>query len=240
MLLLVLLGIVLGGMAVMLALVLHWRRRGIFLNSTTSPTRQLLIPSFTMSQVVFQHRPSVWLAVRSRNLHEVQTALGLNNPKPCSWIEGIVRDKKFFIAPPVNGWILVVGAALPEPEDDVDQTFRFLVNLSRKLGQVQYFAANRVLGHHAWAMIEAGRVVRAYAWAGQTLWNQGVKTRAELELGLKCYRYFEGPGRLSFGQVDTIALNTEKVPLLAARWSLDPASIDERLLVRSQGIAEAS
>lgn len=238
-LLLILFGVVLGGVSVMVALVLHWRRRGVFLNSPSGVSSLQFSPGFTPSQVVFQHRPAAWLAIRSRNPHAVQTALGLSNPKPCSWIEGLVREQKFFIAPPVNGWILVVGSGLPDAGDDVDDTFRFLLGLSRKLGQVQFFAANRVLGHHTWALIEAGRVVRAYAWAGQTLWNQGVKTRAELELGLKCFRYFEGPERMTFGQTDFIALNTEKVPLLAARWSFDPASIDERLLVRSHGIAEA-
>ena len=239
-LLLILFGVVLGGVSVMVALILHWRRRGIFLNSSLGVSSLQFFPGIHSHQVVFQHRPAAWLAIRSRNLHAVQTALGLHNPRPCTWIEGIVREQKFFIAPPVNGWILVVGSGLPDAGDDVDATFRFLLNLSRKLGQVQFFAADRVLGHHAWAMVEAGRVVRAYAWAGQTHWNQGVKTRAELELGLKCFRYFEGPERLSFGQTDVIALNTEKVPLLAARWSLDPASIDERLLVRSHGISEAS
>ncbi|MFO1488268.1 MAG: hypothetical protein U1F65_07310 [Verrucomicrobiota bacterium] len=239
-LLLILLGVVLGMMAVFVAFALHLRRRGVSLTSHRGVPSLQFFPSFHPPHVVFQHRPPVWLAIRSRNLHAVQSALGLLNPRPCSWIEGIVREQKLFIAPPVNGWILVVGSGLPEVTDDVDETFRFLLGLSRKVGQVQYFAANRVLGHHAWAMAEAGRIVRAYAWAGQTLWNQGVKTRAELELGLKCYHYFEGPGRLTFGQTDVIALNTEKVPLLAARWSLDPASIDERLLVRTHGIAEAS
>jgi hypothetical protein len=80
-------------------------------------------------------------------------------------------------------------------------------------------------------------VVRAYAWAGKTLWNQGVKTRAELELGLKCFHYLETPERPLFGQPDVIAVNTEKVPRLAARWSLDPAAIDERLFEQSRGIA---
>jgi len=238
-LLLILVGGVLGGVAVVLALVLHWRRRGVFSHATAGVPSLQFFPGFTAAQVVFQHRPAAWLAVRSRNLPAVQAALGLSNPRPCSWLEGIVREQKLFIAPPVNGWILVVGSGLPDAGDDVDATFCFLLGLSRKLGHVQFFAANRVLGHHAWAMAEAGRVVRAYAWAGQTLWNQGVKTRAELELGLKCFGYFEGPGRAVFGQADVIAMNTEKVPLLAARWSLDPAAINERLLVRTRGIAEA-
>ncbi len=239
-LLLILVGVVLGGVAVMVTLVIHWRNRGVLFSPTVGVSSLQLFPGFTVSQVVFQYRPASWLAIRSRNLSAVQAALGLNNPRPCSWMEGIVREQKLFIAPPVNGWILVVGSGVPDAADDVDATFRYLLNLSRKLGHVQFFAANRVLGHHAWAVVEAGRVVRAYAWAGQTLWNQGVKTRAELELGLKCFRYFEGPERIAFGQTDVIAMNTEKVPLLAARWSLDPAAIDERLLVKTRGIAEAS
>src|SRR5581483_11374488 len=151
-------------------------------------------------------------AVRSRNPRAVQEALNLHNAKPCTWTEGLAGEQRLFIAPPVNGWILVVGSEVPDPAEDVDVCFRFLTDLSRKLGQVQYFSANRVLGHHAWVQLTSGRVVRAYAWAGRTLWNQGVKTRAELELGLKCFHYFENPERLSFGPSDLILTNTEKVP----------------------------
>jgi hypothetical protein len=119
----------------------------------------------------------------------------------------------------------------------VDGCFRFLLGLSRKLGHIQYFSANRILNHHAWVRAEAGRIVRAYAWADRTVWNQGVKTRAELELGLKCLQYFESPERSLFGAPEILTTNTEKVPLLASRWSLDPASIDERVIDHAVGIA---
>ena len=233
-LLLILLGIVLGGLAVLVVLASRWHRPGF---AQAVGLRRPAFPNFTPPHIVFQHRPAAWLAIRSRNLRAVQTALALNNPQPCTWSEGIVREQKLFIAPPVNGWILVIGSGLPDASDDPDATFRLLLGLSRKLGHVQFFAANRVLGHHAWAQAEAGRIVRAYAWAGQTMWNQGIKTPGELELGLKCFRYFDGPQRISYGQTDVIAANTEKVPLLAARWSLDPAAIDERLLVNARGVA---
>jgi hypothetical protein len=184
----------------------------------------------------FPERPPCWLAIRSRNLLAVQSALGLHNPKPCTWIEGLAGEQKLFIAPPVKGWILVIGCGLPDPGDDVDVCFRFLIGLSRKLGHVQYFCLNRVLSHHAWVRAESGRIIRAYAWAGKTLWNQGIKTAAELELGLKCFAYLETPQH-DFGQPDVVALNTEKVPALAARWSLDPAGIDDRLIEHAHGIA---
>jgi hypothetical protein len=182
-------------------------------------------------------RPDCWLAVKSHSLIAVQSALGLHNPKPCSWIEGLADDERLFIAPPVKGWILVLGSGLPDPSEDVDACFRFVVDISRKLGQVQFFSAGRILHYHAWVKADGGRVLRAYAWAGQTIWKQGVPTRAEKDLDLKCFDYAEAAERISFGQPDVIAANADKVPLLAARWSLDPARIEDRFFGNERGIA---
>lgn len=194
-------------------------------------------PACPYERTCIFRRPGCWLAVKSRNLLAVQSALGLHNVKPCSWTEGITGDEKLFVAPPVKGWILVMGSGLPDPGDDVDVCFRFVVSLSRKLGQVQFFSASRVLNHHAWIKVDGGRVVRAYAWAGRTLWQQGSRTTAEDELGLKCFDYMEPAERVSFGVPDPVALNVDKVPLLAARWSLDPARIEDRALEAQHGVA---
>ena len=197
--------------------------------------------AFTSPHPLFEHtamfrRPDCWLAIKSRSLVAVQTALGLHNAKPCSWWEGVAEGDKLFIAPPVKGWILVLGSGLPDPSDDVDRCFRFVVELSRKLGQVQFFCASRILHHHAWVRAEGGRVIRAYAWAERTLWKQGNPTRAEKELEMKCFDYWEPAERTGFGQPDSVALNVDKLPLLAARWSLDPARIDQRFLENECGI----
>jgi hypothetical protein len=182
--------------------------------------------------------PSRWLAIKSNNLQIVQSALCMHNPIPCSWEEGMSRAQrqKLFIAPPIHGWILAVGAALPDPSDDVDESFHFIVDLSRKLGEVQFFSANRVLQHHAWVKANQGRVVRAYAWAGTTLWNQGPKTHAEIALGLKCFDYCHEEPRM-FAAHELLRSNTEKISLLAARWSIDPTAINAARMERSQGIA---
>jgi hypothetical protein len=192
---------------------------------------------FAPPRQAFLLRPSSWLAVHSRRPAAVQSALGLHNARPCTWMEGLANDRELFIAPPVNGWILIVGSGLPDPVEDVDACFRFLLDLSRKLGHVQFFHANTVSGHHAWVRAESGRIVRAYVWAGETLWNQGIKTRAELELGLKCFRYLETPESALFGQPEISSANVNKVPLLASRWSFDPASIELRELEQASGIA---
>src|SRR5271165_2594366 len=46
--------------------------------------------------------PGCWLAIKSRSSLAVQSALGLHNPKPCSWIQGLAGEGKLFIAPPVK------------------------------------------------------------------------------------------------------------------------------------------
>jgi hypothetical protein len=170
---------------------------------------------------IFPQRPACWLAIRAATPERVRSALGLSRFVPCSWAEGMTGEHEFFISPRVNGWVIVTGLAIPTPDDDVDECFRFLVSLSRKLGHVQFFHAQRFLHHHAWARLDDGYVTRAYAWADGTVWNQGPKTRPEIELGVKCFDYGEPCPR------SVAARNAEKVSRLAARWNFDPAAVDE-------------
>jgi len=234
-LLLLLVSIALSFGISMIALAVR-RARGITppLGSAPQPEEASFGP---LERTCMFRRPGCWLAIKGNTLFSVQSALGLHNPKPCSWIQGLAGDEKLFIAPPVKGWILVFGSGLPDPSDDVDACYRFVVDLSRKLGHVQFFSLSRVLHYHAWVKAETGKVLRAYVWAGQTLWQQGRQTQAENDLNLKCYGYTETVERTSFGSPDPISANVDKVPQLAARWSLDPAHIDSRFLEAAPGIA---
>ena len=234
-LLLALLLFALGGGMAMLVLVRRWAQDR---HPTFDPiARPVEFTDYSSLIGPRAMRPGCWLAIRSRQLPAVQAALGLRNPRPCSWSEGLTADRSLFIAPPVNGWTLVFGSGLPDPGDDVDVTFRFLRGLSRKLGQVQFFQADTLLQHHAWVLTESGRVVRAYAWAGATVWNQGVKTAAEIALGVKCFGYGENTTASDWTVADYLVANVDKVPQLARRWSLDPSEIDRRTLARARGIA---
>ncbi len=222
---------------ILVFLVLHWRYRRILSDlspSKAGPERP------EPASLNYRHlkRPNCWLAIKNRNLLTVQSALALHNPKPCSWMEGLLRDgdRNVFVSPSVSGWILVIGSALPDPSDDVDACFRFLMELSRKLGHVQYFGSHDALDHHAWAQTENGRVLRAYAWAGRTLWNQGEPTPEESDLGMKCYDYEETAESPPFSSVEFIASNSDKLHLLAARWSIDPEEIDKRFIEQDWGI----
>jgi len=222
--------------AVMLFLwmmVLHRRVRA----AAQLVARPIAVPTFASA---FAPRPPLWLVVRATDARKVQAALGLDQPTPCSWKEGMTGKRRFFIGPPVNGWIIVTGSGLPNPSCDVDDCFRFLSDLSQRLGHVQLFHADRILHHHAWARAENGVVTRAYAWAGETIWNQGAKTPAEIELSMKCFRYGEEPNANSWAAVEWTAANVGKVPLLATQWSLDPARLNDRARNHAGGIAGES
>jgi hypothetical protein len=101
--------------------------------------------------------------------------------------------------------------------------------LSRKLGHVQYFHAEKFTHHHAWARVDDGCVTRAYAWAGETVWNQGTKTIPESRLGLKCFNYGDSGATREIAE-----MNFEKVGRAGgSRWSVGPGGdFDERCWIR--------
>jgi hypothetical protein len=180
-------------------------------------------------------RPCCWVAVRGVSPETVKLALGLNRAEPCSWAEGLSGGHDFFISPRLNGWVIVTGMGLPNPTDDVEATFLFLTALSQQLGHVQYFYASRLLHHHAWARLDDGCVTRGYAWAGETVWNQGTKSVPEIETGVRLFDYGEYAATVLDAEV-----NFDKVPQLAARWSLDPAEVKLNSFRPAMGIAGES
>jgi hypothetical protein len=226
----------LGALCVLLVLQVRQSKKSLALTKP-SVARQPMSREQKAKPLLFDF-PGRWLAVKSANPHSVQNALGLNNPTPCSWEQGLARsqDFKLFVSPPINGWILVAGLGLPDPSDDVDQVFHFILGLSRKVGHVQYFSVNRAVNSHAWVLADQARVRRAYAWAGTTLWTQGELTAAEKELAMTCFDYGEAspphfpPHEMHRGNID-------KVSLLAGLWSVDPTALDQSAHALGPGIA---
>jgi hypothetical protein len=205
------------GVAVMVFLwMIFLHRRNRAAEEFHRPARKIF-PARAASAI----RPATWLAVRSLEPAAVRAALA---------------DKdEFFISPRVNGWVIVTGPGLPDPGDDVDACHFFLTALSRELGHVQFFHMEKFSAHHAWARMDDGCVTRAYAWAGETIWNQGAQTLAENALSLKCSGYGEDSEIEFWTTKENASANVEKIPLLAARWSVDP-----EILHRAKGIAGES
>jgi hypothetical protein len=203
-----------AGMIFLWIIALHRRKLAV-------ETPRLTTEEISHSPAAQAIRPNTWLAIRSVDADTVRDAL---------------KDKNdFYISRRVNGWVIVTGPGLPNPSEDVDACHLFLTALSRELGHVQYFHVDNFSAHHAWARLDDGCVTRAYAWAGDTIWNQGTKTVAENGLGMKCPGYGEDSETAFWVKKEKAAVNVEKIPQLAARWSLDP-----ELLHRTGGLAGGS
>jgi len=230
MMLLALQGLALGIGFILLGWMLAVHRRQRLERQTLSP-----LHSFFPAGNPAPARPVCWLAIRSASPEAVRAALGLNRAEPCSWAEGLAGSHEFFISPRVHGWVIVTGLGLPNPTDDVDATFLFLTALSRKLGHVQYFYASRLLHHHGWARLDDGCVTRAYAWTGETVWSQGIETLPEIEVDVKLFNYGDYTATILDAE-----MNYQKVPQLAARWSLDPAEVKLNSTRQSIGLAGES
>jgi hypothetical protein len=61
-------------------------------------------------------------------------------------------------------------------------------------------------------------------------------TAAEAAVGVACPGYLDEPETVD-GMHDFATCNVEKVPLIAARWSLDPASLETGAMQTCHGIA---
>lgn len=221
-------GVVLIGAVAMITVHRHqlrqWRRQ----NRLVDPLTQLT--SARRRAVAFP-LPNRWIAIRSSNTPHLRAVLSLRGPA-VGWSDALsrARDRELFLSPAVDGWSFVIGGALPDPAIDVDAVYRMLVGLSREIGEVQFFSLDRVLGFHGWARLRDGRVLRGYAWAGETLWNEGRMTLDERLLGFRCHDYGEEPPVVQYGETNPAITNTERVPLLARRWGMELAAATEMLL----------
>jgi hypothetical protein len=94
-----------------------------------------------------------WLAVRNGSVEAVAAPLGLSGADPVEWSAGCDRayESGVFVADPVDGWVLAHGARTLGAWLDATQPHfpDRLKQLSTALGEVQFFATNRIVEHHA-------------------------------------------------------------------------------------------
>ena len=141
----------------------------------------MVAPKFVKKRVIFAAEPDspksfgcgmAWLAIKADDPNAVAEALDLTDLVPANWNSGIgtIYDAKLgdtyaFVSPPVKGWIFVAGIPLPLPvgRSFVDKLTPLLARLSGAFRDVQYFAAYPDIDLFAWARLERGRMVRAFA-----------------------------------------------------------------------------
>ena len=174
-----------------------------------------------------------WLAIRTTDAAAVIELLELEGAEPANWNSGVgaIYDPSFgdrfvFVSPPVKGWTLVAGLALPMPASAnfVEKLHPLLSELGRRFTDIQYFAAFPIIDFFGWARIDRGRVTRAFA-VGEAgvVWDLGKPTAAERRLGLSLMELRGIKGRLGDVGGPLVLHPTERhVFSLASVWSLDP------------------
>ncbi|MBT3068770.1 hypothetical protein [Rhodoferax sp. U11-2br] len=141
---------------------------------------------------------SSWFAVKTQEPKRVAEILGLVDLQRANWASGIAAaysfnskpngNKYVFISPPVTGWVLVVGLALPYPDRrsqgrnaNIDSRFNAMFGaLVANFDEVQFFGSYRVVGFEAWGRANGGRIEREFCYAdGEVYANVGPQTSVE-------------------------------------------------------------
>ncbi len=152
-----------------------------------------------------------WIAVRSQDPRILTGLLPVRAQTPASWRKGIeaaYKGEAVFVTPPVWGWTCLVGywAGGFEERNAAEVVQQRIVELSARCGEAQGFATHRVSEYHHWMLAKDGKLVRAFAYAGdqgKALCDSGELTPVELKLDLS-------------------APTEEDVMMVAGEWSFDP------------------
>ncbi len=170
---------------------------------------------------------TVWLAFRGATPQAVAKALDLREVSPLPWTAGLVGAYagRVFVTPPVDGWVLATSTRFPDAGGGpaTDAATPLLARLAHQFDEVQYFSTHEDIGWSAWARYVNGAATRKYAYLGAQgliLWNEGDPTPEERALNLD----------FSAKAVRDGAVPEEaNVFALAAKWSVDPSTLGQRL-----------
>ncbi|HEX4403616.1 MAG TPA: hypothetical protein VH560_02230 [Polyangia bacterium] len=170
---------------------------------------------------------TVWLAFKGTTTQAVAKALDLREVAPVGWTAGLVGAYagRVFVTPPVDGWVLATSTRFPDAGGgpSTDAATPLMARLSHEFDEVQYFSTHEDIGWNAWARYVNGAVVRKYAYLGAQgiiLWNEGDPTPEERALNLDFNAKAVRDGAVP---------EEANVFALAAKWSVDPSSLGQRL-----------
>ncbi len=187
-----------------------------------------------------------WLAVKSEDTAAVMACLGLEGGVAANWNSGIgtiydvhLGDAYVFVAPPVKGWTLIAGVALPHPLGNafIDKLTPLLTALSKRFVDVQYYAAFPIIDLFGWARLHKGKMVRAFVIGDSgVVLEKGRLTPEEKVLGLKLYDLRGIKGRKGdAGGAIVLYPTEEQVLRLASAWSLNPLRLDKIKIAPATG-----
>ncbi|HEX9517015.1 MAG TPA: hypothetical protein VF940_12675 [Streptosporangiaceae bacterium] len=172
-----------------------------------------------------------WLAILTEDTEAAAEALRVIDAHVASWAEGIDAAYEadqgrppVFVTPVVDGWTLAVlsGSKLFE-DDGLGGGALDLASLSRRFGEVQKFATHRVVEYQEWQRWVNGSLVRRYCWIGESgeiRFDEGEPISAEGNL-LRAADLGGDWEAFDFADEETVMA-------VAAEWSINPTTLDER------------
>ncbi len=180
----------------------------------------------------------MWIAVKTNDKEKIAQLLGLKNTHPQNWKTGIedAYSGKIFITPQVGEWTLIVGNGLAgkNSKSELDEAHSYeekIIKLSKEFGEAQFFATHRVTEYHVWAKAIKGKIVRFYSFIGERGENilvEGEPTSAEKRYNLINTFSKEAEDEKYFETTDLVFPEESLVMKIAANWSVDPTTLEER------------
>lgn len=171
-----------------------------------------------------------WLAIRTEDAEAAAEELRMTDAHAASWAEGMdaayrARQGRpqVFLTPVVDGWTLAVLGGGELFEDDGVGGVLDLPSLSRRFGEVQKFATHRVVEFQEWQRWVDGSPVRRYCWIGESgeiRFDEGEPISAEGNL-MRAADLDGDWGAFDFADEETVMA-------VAAEWSINPTTVDER------------
>lgn len=178
---------------------------------------------------------TAWLAVRDASPEAVADALSLRHRQAMNWTRGTdaAYRQGVFVARPVSSWTLAHGRIhMPGAFEASDPRFPdWIRELSTQLGEVQFFATDRIGEHHGWARAAGGEIIRAYYYGDAAVpLHIGDPTDIENELGVG-HRWLDD-GWQTWDEPEWDAFfetvpREQHVMRIAQRWSICPLEIPE-------------
>lgn len=169
---------------------------------------------------------TAWFTIHGDDAKRIASILKIKGAKPASWEEGMAKackDGGVFISKAVQGWTFVVAIDLMGASEDTEALGEQLKELSKAVGEAQYFVSYRVADGYGWAKAVKGKLIRAYLNVqGELHWNEGKLTPAEKELGL------DDP---------EVYVNEETVLEVAAKWGINPSTLNKKTVTDPTGLA---
>lgn len=205
-------------------------------------TNKIEIDAAEDSPVGFGYK-CMWLAIKTDQQTRVANLIGVQDPRICNWKSGIgnAYRQSIFITPVIDGWTLAAGHGLPH--GDTIETIEVLKNLLNKLsaefGEAQFFCTHRVLEYHCWMKSTNGKIDRVYSYLGERAQNVVISGEpTDIENSYQLIDTFSEDAQHDdyWEREDLTYPDEDTVMEIAAAWSIDPTTLDERPDIKGLGL----